>query len=313
MKTIKILFINFFVFISIVVSSCSKDNKDQSTTTTTTTVRTNIQSKGKVSSLNNNDKISLGNTPSGKSPLDVQYIPSAEKILQKLDQKGSFAGKCMDNSHNIIQTQEVFVSGTMICVGSIINVTNNIYNTNYTLIFFKPETDSKGQKFQTVAKILASDHQWKIGSINEVEGTNKGLSILVADELTKKAEQELSSELSTQVVVGTASREGSDILEKERAHKRAVEIRKFITINYGVRPKYLLNMGRFKEEKCKDKYYHEGRSTRYQRPIIIMSILRESNSPEPEQKNIEIMLKKNLDSLGFGLSYQCYSDFNLGL
>jgi hypothetical protein len=52
---------------------------------------------------------------------------------------------------------------------------------------------------------------------------------------------------------------------------------------------------------------------KYQRPIIIMSIVREHNVIELEKKDVEKSIKKNLDSLGFGLSYQCYSNFDLGL
>jgi hypothetical protein len=288
--------------IIVAISSCSKTNEGKPTKSSET----------KESTISTTKKSSFANVPTNPNnknsaidiPADNNYLPAIKKVIQQMNQTGSFSGKCIDNSHNIIQFQENFIGGVIICAG----------NINIITIVFNPERDKAGHKFQMIAKILASDHQWKLGSISEVEGTDKGLSILMDDELNKGSEKEIISALSTQIVVGTASREGNDRLEKQRAHDRAVEIRRFVNKSYGVRPKYLLNLGRFKEEKCNNKYYRDKSSaSKYQRPIIIMNILREPGMPELEQKDIEKSVKKNLDSLGFGLSHQCYSNFDLGL
>jgi hypothetical protein len=232
-------------------------------------------------------------------PVNQEDLVRVKSIQQQMISNG----KCIDISNNSNNAIEDLQNVTLI-----INCGNIMVNNFY---FFKPEIDGKGHKFQMVIKILARHHQWRLASIKELEGTNQGLSILKGNELTTKAEKELVSAFSTQIVVGTASREGDAIQEKQRAYERAVEIGKFISNNYDAKPKYLLNLGRFEDGKCKDKYYHEAVSTKFQRPVIIMSILRDDGSPEPEQKQVEKMVKNSLDSLGFGLSYQCYSNFNL--
>jgi hypothetical protein len=175
------------------------------------------------------------------------------------------------------------------------------------------EKDAKGSEFQMTAKILASNHQWKIGSTSEVEDTKEGLSILMSDELSKQSEEDLKSKLSVQVTVGSASMEGDKMTEKERAHERAVAIRKFIAKNYGVTPKYMLNLGKFQDKACEKKYFHQTKTSKYQRPIIIINIKREPNSSELDESQLKQVIQKNLSSLGFGLSYQCYSDFDLTL
>jgi hypothetical protein len=56
----------------------------------------------------------------------------------------------------------------------------------YVTFIYAPQIyifGGKSYKVQMVAKILASDHQWKKNSTSEVEGTDKGLSILAETEL----------------------------------------------------------------------------------------------------------------------------------
>lgn len=252
------------------------------------------------------NKIQVGKTAENKPVSTNTSIPvtsdSQENLVRtkSIIQQMIFNGTCVDVSNNSNFSIEDLKDITLIINCGIIN--------NY---FTKPESDSKGHRFQMVIKILARHHQWKISSIKEIEGTNKGLSILKGNELTTKVEKELVSEFGTQIVVGTASKEGNVVIEKQRAYERGIEIGKFISNNYDGKPKYLLNLGRFEDEKCKDKYYHEAISTKFQRPVIIMSILRDNRTPEPDQKQVDKMIKKSLDSLGFGLSYQCYSSFDL--
>jgi hypothetical protein len=245
------------------------------------------------------NKPTLVNNPITSASADWEDLVHAKLIAQQM----TFNGKCVDISNNSDNAIEDSPN-----VKLIINCGNIMVNNFY---FFKPEIDDEGHKFQMVIKILARHHQWKIGSTKELEGTDRGLSILKGNELTTKAEKELVSAFSTQIVVGTASKEGDVVTEKQRAHERAIEIGKFISKSYDAKPKYLLNLGRFEDEKCQDKYYHEAISTKFQRPVIIMSILRDNGTPEPEQKQVEKMVKNSLDSLGFGLSYQCYSNFSL--
>jgi hypothetical protein len=187
-------------------------------------------------------------------------------------------------------------------------------SNNYITLIYAPQIyifDGKSYKVQMVAKILASDHQWKINSTSEVEGTKKGLSILAETELGGEARKAFTSKLSTQIAIGTASIEGDDKSEYERANNRAVKIREFITQNYQRRPEYILNLGRFNSKQCEGIYYTKATKTKYQRPIIIVSFLRESNSPEPTKEDLIPKLQENLDSLGYGLSYKCYSNFDL--
>ena len=285
-------FISFLVLSSIAVSSCSMKNANNSMAIETGTPA-NSENSNPSTSENKKVNTSDSSKQSGNTAI--------KKTLQQLSQKSYFNGTCVNISSNSnIETQEFFNGGIINC--GIINY-----------ITWNPQKDDTGHEFQMTAKILASDHQWKIGSISEVEGTKKGLSILIENEMDKKAKSEITSEFSTQIAVGTASTEGNNTLEKERGHNRAVSIRQFITKNYGTKPKYLLNLGKFQDKKCSDEYYHETKSTKYQRPIIIISINRQPGSSEPDKKYVEKITKKNLDSLGYGLSYRCYSDFDLVL
>lgn len=248
----------------------------------------------------NNNKISDKSSNQDYPTAIPTTTPNEKNIEKKKDIPQSyFSGTCVNIGNNSgIETQEVFNGGIINC--GIVNY-----------VIWASEKDAKGSEFQMTAKILASNHQWKMGSTSEVEATEKGLSILMSDELNKQSEEDFKSKLSIQITVGTASIEGDKMMEKERAHQRAVSIRTFINKNYGVRSKYMLNLGKFQDEKCKKKYFHEAKTSKYQRPIIIINIKRKPNSPELDESQVKEIIKKNLSSLGFGLSYQCYSDFDL--
>jgi hypothetical protein len=305
MKIQKIfLLITIYFYMLTTISACKFDSKKESNTDSKTTDVSTSKNSGtkplvtnqNIEDTTNSDKNNLN------SIKDINEVfKDALDRVRIMAEKKSGIEKCgifIDNSK--IEVQENFYGGYVDCKTAI-------------TIIFNPQKARQGHKLQMIAKILASDHQWKIGSSSQVEGTTKGLSILIDNEIGKQAEKELESDFSTQITVGTASSEGDNISEKERAQQRAVAIRQFITSNYGTRPKYLLNLGKFQDNKCNKKYFHNTISTRYQRPVIIMSIIRESNSPEPDKIEIEKIVKKNLDSLGYGLSYKCYADFDLVL
>jgi hypothetical protein len=100
-------------------------------------------------------------------------------------------------------------------------------STNYITLIYAPQIyvfDGKSYKVQMVAKILASDHQWKINSTTEVEGTTKGLSILAETELGSEARKAFTSKFSTQIAIGTASIEGDDKSEYERANNVRIQV-----------------------------------------------------------------------------------------
>jgi hypothetical protein len=249
--------------------------------------------------------VNTSNNSNGSSTKDMNKDATTAKSSSTSKQEDTpkpyFSGTCVNISNNSgIETQEVFNGGIINC--GIVNY-----------VVWNREKDAEGSEFQMTAKILASNHQWKIGSTSEVEGTKEGLSILMSDELSKQSEEDLKSKLSIQVTVGSASIEGDTMTEKERAHERAISIRKFVAKNYGVTPKYMLNLGKFKNKQCEKKYFHEVKTSKYQRPIILINIRRESNSSEPDESQLKKIIKKNLSSLGFGLSYKCYSDFDLTL
>lgn len=306
MKIQKIsLLVGMYLAFTTLVSSC---NKSISTESSTTNPKTNNSTNPKSETITPVNPLSPGESPHTKKDVNSRTLVDPKNAvnnsfpsLKELVQQVSTSGKCgvaIENSD--IEVQENNKITIIINCGII----NNI-------IIWNPQTDEKGRKFQMVAQILASNHQWKMGSITEVEGTNKGLSILKDDDLSKEAAKILVSKASTQITIGAASTEGNDVAEIERAYGRAVEIRKFITKNYGVTPKYLLNLGRFQGKQCDSTYYHQATSTKYQRPIVIMSLIRETGSPEPDKKYIEKIVKEKLDSLGRGLSYKCYSNFDL--
>jgi hypothetical protein len=203
MKNTKSFLFMVCSLVLLTISSCSKTDEVKSTNLTT-------KKEAATNTNNNTSAIDVPTNPNKKnSAIDISadnnYLPAIRKAIRQMNQTGSFSGKCIDNSHNIIQFQENFIGGVVICAG----------NINIITIVFNPERDKAGHKFQMIAKILASDHQWKLGSISEVEGTNKGLSILMNDELNKGSEKEIISELSTQIVVGTASREGNDMHQNQ--------------------------------------------------------------------------------------------------
>jgi hypothetical protein len=149
-----------------------------------------------------------------------------------------------------------------------------------------------------------------LGSSDSVEGTNQGLSVLIGSEFNQETEKLLLSEFSTQIMVGTASQEGNDRSQKELAQRRAVAMREFHNKTFGKRPEYLLNLGRFQKDRC-DKYYSN--TTKYQRPIIMMNVIREPDSPNPDRTELREIIKEKLESLGYGLSSTCYSDFDLSV
>jgi hypothetical protein len=177
-------------------------------------------------------------------------------------------------------------------------------------IIFPWQLDKHGRKIQLTAKIISDDRQWVLGSSDRVEGTNQGLSVLIGSEFNKETEKLLLSDFSTQVMVGTASQEGNNRSEKELAQRRAVTMREFHNKTFGKRPEYLLNLGRFQKNRC-DKYYPN--TTKYQRPIIMMNVIREPNSPDPNRNELREIIKEKLESLGYGLSSTCYSDFDLSV
>ena len=87
-------------------------------------------------------------------------------------------------------------------------------------------------------------------------------------------------------------------------------MREFQNKTFGKRPEYLLNLGRFQKDRC-SKYYPN--TTKFQRPIIMINVIREPNSPDPDRTDLKIIIKEKLDVLGYGLSSTCYSDFDLSV
>ena len=247
----------------------------------------------------------------------VSTLPSTspEKVYPELN---SLINSSLDDTKSFIQQSVdskqcgVNIQGSQNYVAR--NATGATFicqsGTNINIYVIFPWQIYNGKKIQLTAKIMSGDRQWLLGSSDRVEGTNQGLSVLIGSEFNKETEKLLLSNFSTQIMVGTASEEGDNRSQKELAQRRAVAMREFQNKTFGKRPEYLLNLGRFQKDRC-SKYYPN--TTKFQRPIIMMNVIREPNSPDPDRTDLKKIIKEKLDSLSYGLSSTCYSDFDLSV
>lgn len=183
-----------------------------------------------------------------------------------------------------------------------------------TLIILLPP--DKNKNFIPVVTVLSKDYQWKKGKIDEVENTNKGLGVLV-EQMKQPGMQALLSRSRDIIAVGTASYEGENVNENERAKRRSEEILKtvrtknLIPINNDIEGFYTLNLGKYKKE-CIAKFSilenDKQIRTAYQRPIMVAVVLKRSENITKAE--IEEELRKKLQELPQELSLECYPNFD---
>ncbi|MTJ49879.1 hypothetical protein [Dolichospermum sp. UHCC 0259] len=171
----------------------------------------------------------------------------------------------------------------------------------------------EGKTFQPVIQVFGEAYQWKLGSIKEIEDSPKGLNTLT--ETINKQWLQVFRRSKYVIAVGTASVEGKYSEQKGLAFERAKEISKKIQETYSSTQlpnkigNYTLNLGQFVEKTClKNNYF----STKYQRPIMLISIVEgeDDYTPKELKEYLEFYLNSSSER-GDATKATCYSDFDL--
>lgn len=157
-------------------------------------------------------------------------------------------------------------------------------------------TDSQGKTAEFNIAVLSVEYKWKIGSSYQIQYNDQVINL---DSLQSRLEQEgirrIMENPSEIISVGTASCEGSTVLEERRALERAKQIQllgKRLFSNVPTVQGYrLLNLGQFKREGCESSQD----LTSYQRSIIIIGVKKQS-----EGVILDEALRNRLEKKPFG-------------
>lgn len=129
--------------------------------------------------------------------------------------------------------------------------------------------DKKGHQVDFKVVIITQEERWKLASFEEVE-TGKAIDILP----TYFSQLSLVKASKNLICIGTASQEGNQKKEAERAGRRADVIVKVLKVTLGEEGAekhiFKLNLGKFKVKARKE-------DTSYQRRVILIGTIEEGN------------------------------------
>ncbi|HEY9597531.1 MAG TPA: serine/threonine-protein kinase [Cyanophyceae cyanobacterium] len=157
-------------------------------------------------------------------------------------------------------------------------------------------TDSQGRTAEFNIAVLSVEYKWKIGSSYQIQYNDQTINL---DSLQSRLEQEgirrIMENPNEIISVGTASCEGSTVLEERRALERSKQIQLLVKRLFSNVPTVqgyrLLNLGQFKREGCEANQD----LTSYQRSIIIIGVKKQS-----EGVILDEALRNRLEKKPFG-------------
>ncbi len=173
---------------------------------------------------------------------------------------------------------------------------------------YLPATDRRGKSAEINMAVLSDRYEWKIGSSNEIElkapssvsprkSSNEKAAIFpisqLKQELIKQNIYDIMDNPNRIIAIGSASCEGTNEAEQDRAMNRAKTIQDNLAKQlFRVKEYRILNLGRFKRDKCNPNDV----ATSFQRRLIIIGMRKESEGLEVKEA-LYARLSKTIENL----------------
>jgi len=237
-------------FVSGILSSCVRGIEDPPTVSTPVS----------VSKVNVTTPRIIEDPSTVSTPVSVGKVSS-----QKVEEVNSEA------IHAVLNDVSTGCNSNIVTSGSHSTVTCG----NLILIIYPPVPGPSKTTIVPVVSFLSRNYKWKLESTTQLEGAGKGLELLNS-QLSSPGLQTLMSQSSYLIAIGTASHEGDPDEEARRAKLRSIAIddvlRRTLPAKNVLKEFYLLNLGKY-DNKCVESKI---KSTSYQRPVLVMNILIQS-------------------------------------
>lgn len=162
------------------------------------------------------------------------------------------------------------------------------------------DTDGRVAQFQMW--VISADYKWVFGSNSEMNFNGKSNNSLSQHLLSPGMQSKLSASIGI-IAVGTASNEGTLLVEEKRAEQRALHILHAVReADHGFRNYFTLNLG-------KHLYANSiTNSSEEQRPVVIISILKADTNI-----NLKSAIEQGMNCCvgGASINLRSYSKFDL--
>jgi eukaryotic-like serine/threonine-protein kinase len=137
-------------------------------------------------------------------------------------------------------------------------------------------TDKRGNSAQINMAVLSDRYEWELASADRIrlKGQNQTLPIAaLKEELEKQGIFQIMENPNRIISLGTASCEGADTEEENRAMNRAKTIQEQLVKQlFQVREYRILNLGQFKRDNCQ----RNTTGTSFQRSLVIVGMRKET-------------------------------------